>query len=193
MTVRMIPGVIKPIPDSFHGESMDKNSMTLEEYQKAQRRAQHTHAPTAITGWAWRHHGIADPQSEYKFHPMRKWRIDYAWPDIKLAVEIEGGFRGGEVVTCDRCKSVVRRKDSDGVMRVVRLGGAHVGARYESDLEKYNTLAADGWTLLRYLPGNVDFRQVANAYTSLLMGREHAPAPHAGFNRLGGTWQTERK
>ena len=29
------------------------------------------------------------PEREYKFHPTRLWRIDFAWPDIKFAVEIE--------------------------------------------------------------------------------------------------------
>jgi very-short-patch-repair endonuclease len=29
------------------------------------------------------------PEREYLFHPTRKWRIDFAWPDRKLAVEIE--------------------------------------------------------------------------------------------------------
>ena len=27
----------------------------------------------------------------YIFHPTRKWRLDLAWPDIKLGVEIQGG------------------------------------------------------------------------------------------------------
>ena len=26
---------------------------------------------------------------EFKFHPTRLWRIDFAWPERKLAVEIE--------------------------------------------------------------------------------------------------------
>lgn len=29
------------------------------------------------------------PDREFMFHPSRKWRIDFAWPDRKLAVEIE--------------------------------------------------------------------------------------------------------
>jgi very-short-patch-repair endonuclease len=29
------------------------------------------------------------PEREYLFHPLRKWRLDFAWPDLKLAVEIE--------------------------------------------------------------------------------------------------------
>lgn len=31
-------------------------------------------------------------QQEFIFHPVRKWRFDYAWPDIKVALEIHGGI-----------------------------------------------------------------------------------------------------
>jgi hypothetical protein len=36
--------------------------------------------------------GIQVPTREYVFAPPRKWRFDFAWPDIKLAVEINGGI-----------------------------------------------------------------------------------------------------
>lgn len=29
---------------------------------------------------------------EYKFHPTRKWRFDWAWPEHKIAVEQDGGL-----------------------------------------------------------------------------------------------------
>jgi len=29
------------------------------------------------------------PEREYRFAPGRKWKLDFAWPDVKLAVEIE--------------------------------------------------------------------------------------------------------
>jgi len=65
-------------------------------------------------------------EREYRFHPVRKWRIDFAWPDHKLAVEVEGGLYSG---------------------------GRHTrGAGFEADCIKYNTLAEDGWTLFRYSP-----------------------------------------
>jgi len=37
--------------------------------------------------------GLPEPEREYRFHPRRKWRFDAAWPDAKLAVEVEGGAR----------------------------------------------------------------------------------------------------
>ena len=48
----------------------------------------------------WKIAGLPRPQCEARFHPGRKWRIDYFWPEFKLAVEIEGGvFTKGRHVT----------------------------------------------------------------------------------------------
>jgi very-short-patch-repair endonuclease len=64
------------------------------------------------------------PEREYRFHPNRRWRFDFAFPDEMLAVEIEGG---------------------------IWTGGRHGrGAGFEKDCEKYNHAAIMGWTVLRY-------------------------------------------
>lgn len=34
---------------------------------------------------------LEPPTKQYKFHPGRKWLFDYAWPSLKVAVEIHGG------------------------------------------------------------------------------------------------------
>lgn len=34
--------------------------------------------------------GLPEPFREFTFHPERDWRLDLAWPAIKLAVEIDG-------------------------------------------------------------------------------------------------------
>jgi len=34
------------------------------------------------------------PVHEYRFHPVRKFRFDLAWPDQKVALEIDGGVWG---------------------------------------------------------------------------------------------------
>lgn len=61
---------------------------------------------------------------EYQFHPTRKWRFDFAWPHMMLAIEVEGGTHSG---------------------------GAHVrGKGYQEDCEKYNEATAMGWTLFRF-------------------------------------------
>lgn len=62
-------------------------------------------------------------ESEYKFHPTRKWRFDRAAPDLKLAIEIEGA---------------------------TFAQGRHTrGVGYSGDCEKYNAAALAGWTVLR--------------------------------------------
>lgn len=36
---------------------------------------------------------LAQPIPEFLFYPDRKWRFDFAWPDLKVAVEVQGGTR----------------------------------------------------------------------------------------------------
>ena len=70
------------------------------------------------------------PIKEYKFHPVRKWRIDYFFetPAKKLAVEIEGG---------------------------VWVKGRHTrGSGFVKDMEKYNELTRSGIFLLRFQPAD---------------------------------------
>jgi hypothetical protein len=63
---------------------------------------------------------------EFKFHPDRKWRFDFAIPLKAVAIEIEGG---------------------------IWSGGRHTrGHGYESDCEKYNSATILGWRLFRLSP-----------------------------------------
>lgn len=61
---------------------------------------------------------------EHKFHPTRRWKFDYAIPDLKIGIEYEG---------------LVSRKS-----RHTTLKG------YSGDCEKYNEAALHGWKVLRY-------------------------------------------
>ncbi len=45
--------------------------------------------------WCSMETAMPTPTREYRFHPVRKWRWDFAWEDIKLAVEIHGGGQRG--------------------------------------------------------------------------------------------------
>jgi very-short-patch-repair endonuclease len=64
--------------------------------------------------------------TEYKFHPVRKWRFDYANPDLKIAVEVEGG---------------------------IWTNGRHTtGSGFAGDMVKYNEAVVLGWHLLRFTP-----------------------------------------
>lgn len=67
--------------------------------------------------------------AEYKFHPDRKWRFDYANPDIKIAVEKEGG--------------------------VWLVGRHNRGKGFLNDMEKYNEAILLGWKVLRYPPDKI--------------------------------------
>lgn len=64
------------------------------------------------------------PLPEYRFAKPRRFRFDRAWPEQKIAVELEGG---------------------------VYTGGRHTrGSGFEADCEKYNLATAQGWRVLRY-------------------------------------------
>lgn len=58
---------------------------------------------------------------EHRFHPVRLWRFDFAWPKAKLALELEGMGRHQR----------------------------YVGFR--EDAEKYNVALLAGWRILRFL------------------------------------------
>lgn len=36
--------------------------------------------------------GLPAPLIEYKFHPVRRWRFDYYFPQQKVALEVQGGI-----------------------------------------------------------------------------------------------------
>lgn len=65
-------------------------------------------------------------EQEYRFHPVRKWRYDYAIISHKIAIEVEGG---------------------------VWSGGRHTtGKGFIGDMEKYNSGTLLGWRIFRVTP-----------------------------------------
>ncbi|HGH3632662.1 TPA: DUF559 domain-containing protein [Acinetobacter baumannii] len=63
-------------------------------------------------------------EQEYKFHPTRKWRADFLITGTKILIEVEGG---------------------------IWSGGRHTrGKGYIGDMEKYNSAAMMGFTVLRF-------------------------------------------
>jgi very-short-patch-repair endonuclease len=73
---------------------------------------------------------LPKPNREWRFHPRRRWRFDFAWPERMVAVECEGG---------------------------IWSQGRHVRGRgFEADCEKYSTAAAMGWKVLRVTAGMLD-------------------------------------
>lgn len=86
--------------------------------------------------------GFPDPVTEYKFHPVRKWRFDFAYPERKIAIECEGA---------------------------VWTQGRHTrGGGYQKDCEKYNAATILGWRVLRYSQGTLD--SLGNDLKSLFCG-----------------------
>ena len=76
-----------------------------------------------------RSEGLPTPEAEYRFHPTRKWRFDYAWPEHFVALEVEGG---------------------------IWTGGRHTsGSGFLRDMEKYNAAACAGWLVLRCQPSGL--------------------------------------
>jgi len=96
---------------------------------------------TSIPDYYWSGFSLPVPEKEYKFHKTRRWRIDFAWPDIKLAIEIEGG---------------------------IFTKGRHTRATgFLGDIVKYNSLQESGWALLRYPPNAIDYNQICRVYREL--------------------------
>jgi DNA-binding CsgD family transcriptional regulator len=92
---------------------------------------------------------------EFEFDPNRRWRLDRAWPDYKVAVELEGGTHS-RPIRCHNCGTEVRAVRKSGeVGRRISVGGFHQTSRYLTDREKYNALALGGWTLLRFVHDDV--------------------------------------
>ena len=67
-----------------------------------------------------------DMVREYRFHPVRKWRFDYAVPALKIAVECDGGVWG--------------------------YGRHNRPQGYIKDMEKFNAAAEAGWVVLKFTP-----------------------------------------
>jgi hypothetical protein len=65
-----------------------------------------------------------DFKSEFRFDEKRKFRFDWAIPELKIACEYEGIF-----------------SDKSGHTTI---------SGFSKDVEKYNLAAAQGWTVLRY-------------------------------------------
>ena len=70
------------------------------------------------------------PERECRFHDSRKWRFDFAWPSLMLAVEVEGG--------------------------TWQVGRHQTGKGFAADCEKYNAAAILGWRVLRYTTDMVE-------------------------------------
>lgn len=75
------------------------------------------------------------PELQHKFHPERRWRLDFAFPDVMVGVEVDGGVFAAE---------------NGGT------AGRHArGAGIVEGFEKKNAAAELGWFVLCYGPPQV--------------------------------------
>lgn len=76
--------------------------------------------------------GLPEPIPEFRFHPKRRWRIDFYFEanGIKLGLEVEGGAWSG---------------------------GRHTrGSGFVKDIEKYNAMTMQGIFLMRVTPSELN-------------------------------------
>ena len=80
---------------------------------------------------------------EYKFHPKRRWRLDFAWVDQKIGVEVEGGIW-------------------------LPRSGHNTGVGISRDVEKGNSLTLLGWKLIRVTGKMIKNGEALNLIESIL-------------------------
>lgn len=119
------------------GKDVTETSPKPSKARKAQKKA----LPDAFsdlceTWFRWR------PIPEFRFDRKRRWRFDYAWPEQKVALEVEGG---------------------------VWIQGRHTrGSGFVKDMEKYNRAASLGWLVLKVQPKDLKTPATGNLVLTAL-------------------------
>ena len=92
----------------------------------------------------WEAHGGPLLEKEHRFHPVRKWRADFAHLPSRTLIEIEGG---------------------------IYVNGRHNrGAGFAADLEKYLEAGLSGWRLIRLGPNELTGEIIARLVTLVQAG-----------------------
>lgn len=88
------------------------------------------------------------PEPEREFHfalPERRFRFDFAWPELKVAAEIEGG---------------------------TWTGGRHTRPQgFEDDCDKYNLATLRGWRVFRFTAAMVTDGRALETLRKAIGGR----------------------
>jgi very-short-patch-repair endonuclease len=100
----------------------------------------------------WKMLGVAAwaPVEQHQFHPTRKWRFDFAWLSVRVAVEIHGGEHGG---------------------------GRHGrGTGMVSDAEKFRAAMRLGWIVIPVMGSELDKKpnEIIDDITAILRLRRGA-------------------
>ena len=86
--------------------------------------------------------GLPEPVQQFRFHPTRRWRADFCFPDAMLLVEVDGA-------TWAR--------------------GRHTRGRgYEGDAEKGNAAQLLGWRVFRFTRNQIESGYAVNTIEKAL-------------------------
>ena len=100
----------------------------------------------ALLAATLRYVGINDFVQQYKFHPTRNWKADFAWPEQKIIAEVHGG---------------------------TWIGGRHVrGKGFANDREKANEAQLMGWLILEFTADEVKNASAVNVIARAVDYRE---------------------
>lgn len=83
-------------------------------------------------------------EREYRFHPTRRWRFDFAFPSKKIAVELHGA--------------------------IYTQGRHSRGKGIEGDMEKINAAQEFGWSVFCFSAGMVNTGDAVNQIERILKG-----------------------
>lgn len=98
------------------------------------------------------------PQWRFARALNRQWRFDWAFCDHMIAVEIEG------LCVAPRCRRCYGRQ--------LVVMGRHASIQgYNEDLEKYNSAALLGWTVLRFTQRSIQSKDALNMTIRVLAAR----------------------
>ena len=95
---------------------------------------------------------------EYKFHPKRKWLLDFAWPELKIGIEVHGGIWNG------------------------KSGGHTSGQGRMRDMEKMNEAKILGWTIIEVASNHMKDGKAIDWLQRILVDYKYHHAMRLGWN-----------
>ncbi|MEL3918151.1 hypothetical protein [Aeromonas enteropelogenes] len=105
--------------------------------------------------------GFPDPVTELLFHSKRHWRLDYAWPDHMIALEVHGG---------------------------IYSGGRHTRGRgFVEDRCKMNEASLLGWIVLEITPEHIESGQLRTWLLSAFDLKKTKRGPSHDYSIGSGT------
>lgn len=125
----LIKPVVKGAPDSACPiSSGETGRVAIGSSRRCDRPVPSSYSRAVVRAF-FREYQLPEPCFEYHFHPTRKYRFDIAWPEKRVAIEVQGG---------------------------IWMQGRHVQpSALIREYEKLNSAAIHGWRLLYILPDDL--------------------------------------